>query len=62
MMAVVRACIHLLAPAHDYMYCHLYCYLCCLQTVKYNTKKRAGRGFTFEELRVRHTASWQQQQ
>jgi ribosomal protein L13E len=22
------------------------------QTVKYNSKKRAGRGFTFEELKV----------
>lgn len=25
----------------------------CLQTVKYNMKKRAGRGFTLEELKVR---------
>jgi ribosomal protein L13E len=25
----------------------------CLQTVKYNSKKRAGRGFTLEELKVR---------
>lgn len=36
----------------------LYCLSCVSvpQTVKYNTKKRAGRGFTLEELKVRGLA------
>ena len=33
---------------------HLYClFVPPVQTVKYNSKKRAGRGFTLEELKVR---------
>ena len=28
------------------------------QTVKYNLKKRLGRGFTFEELKVCHRAAF----
>lgn len=49
--------IHLIATFHVHI-SRIHPIAIALQTVKYNMKKRAGRGFTLEELKVRLAACW----